>query len=252
MESVNFYDFLNVKGLLVKCSEAGNVTAQHVLGKVILLSSTHLLHSEGKLKVFGVSPCDRLKLKRLILDKNVRAHSKVSSFMSYFSRLQVRTSDSPTRLVHHQLVKLFLINGNHDDFIEMGIFLRLCIQYLMSDTRELCLLNTFITKLVRRARYVGDLAKAKESFNDCFKVVREILELHPDNYFDKISGKYRCLRHLCLQKCHMADLGLQEALSDENFVEELRQEVSDQLGQSYIDLSTVRAMALDRFEDQFE
>ena len=34
MESVNFYDFLNVKGLLVKCSEAGNAAAQHVLGKV--------------------------------------------------------------------------------------------------------------------------------------------------------------------------------------------------------------------------
>ena len=34
MESLNFYDFLNVKGLLVKCSEAGNVAAEHVLGKV--------------------------------------------------------------------------------------------------------------------------------------------------------------------------------------------------------------------------
>ena len=34
MESLDFYDFLNVKGLLVKCSEAGNVATQHELGKV--------------------------------------------------------------------------------------------------------------------------------------------------------------------------------------------------------------------------
>ena len=38
MKSVKFYNFLNVKGLLVKCSEAGNVAAQHVLAKVITKS----------------------------------------------------------------------------------------------------------------------------------------------------------------------------------------------------------------------
>lgn len=34
MEPFKFYQFQNVKGLLVKCSEAGNEAAQHVLGKV--------------------------------------------------------------------------------------------------------------------------------------------------------------------------------------------------------------------------
>lgn len=34
MAPVNFYHFQNVKGLLVKCSEAGNVAARHLLGKV--------------------------------------------------------------------------------------------------------------------------------------------------------------------------------------------------------------------------
>ncbi|KAL8123612.1 hypothetical protein AgCh_011556 [Apium graveolens] len=46
MEPFKFYQFQNVKGLLVKCSEAGNEAAQHVLGKVILLSSAHLFLSE--------------------------------------------------------------------------------------------------------------------------------------------------------------------------------------------------------------
>ena len=221
---------------------------------MILLSSTHLLLSEGKRKVSGViDPCDRLKLNRLIRDINVPAqNSKVSSFMSYFSPLQVRTIDSPTRLVHHQLVKLFLINGNHDDFIEMGIFLRLCIRYLMSDPRENSALIFYITKVVSRACYNGYLAKVNESFSDCLRWVREFLEVHSDRRLYKVSGKYSCLRHLVMRKCLMAGLDLPEALSDVNFVDALRQEVSDQLGQSYIGLSNLRAVALDRFKDQFE
>lgn len=33
-ESINFYGFQCVKGLLVKCSESGNVAARDLLGKV--------------------------------------------------------------------------------------------------------------------------------------------------------------------------------------------------------------------------
>nr|XP_017251973.1 PREDICTED: uncharacterized protein LOC108222581 [Daucus carota subsp. sativus] len=256
MKSVKFYNFLNVKGLLVKCSEAGNVAAQHVLAKVILLSSTHLLLSEGKRKVFPFSddPCDGLKLKRLIRDTNVPAqNSKVSSFMSYFSPLQVHTSDSPTRLVHHQLVKRFLINANLDDLIEMDILLRYGIRYLMSDTRENSTLIYCITKMVSLACYIGYLAKVNESFSDCLRWVREFLEVHSDRGFYKVSGKYTCLRHLVVRKCIMtAGLDSREALRDENFVEALRQEVSDKLGQSYIGLSEMRAAAVDHFENEVE
>lgn len=277
MESVNFYLFQNVKGLLVKCSEVGNVAAQHALGKVILLSSTHLFLSKWQHARFCVSPCDRSTLYRRILDTNVPAqNNKVTSFMNYFSPIQAYTTEfSQTRLVHYKLVKLFLFRGSHHDFIEMGVFLKYCIEYFMGVTRqnnplvEKSLLIASVKLLVKHALHVRSmerLAKTKESFNDCFRGFREFFEgkaksLHrnfegPSSAQSGYSSENMAADNIFLltryiRKCKGVGVNWQEALSDMNFVEALREDVCNQLNEAYTGFRKVRTMILVLFMIKF-
>lgn len=260
IEFVDFYWFQNVKGLLVKCSEAGNIAAQHALGKVILLSSTHLFLSEWQQVSSSVSPCDRSKLNRWILDTNDPAQNdKVSSFMTYFSPIQVNTSEfSPTRLVDYQLVKLFLLNGCHHDFIEMGVFLKYCIKYFMGVTTENSPLVASIKLLVEHAlcvRSMDRLAKTKESFNDYFRGAREFLKVKAKdldrNFEDPLAVESVVLLKRYIWKCATDGVNWRQAMSDMNFVEAMREDVSNGLNEAYTDFSTIRAETLGHFECKF-
>ncbi|KAL8123610.1 hypothetical protein AgCh_011554 [Apium graveolens] len=267
MEPFKFYQFQNVKGLLVKCSEAGNEAAQHVLGKVILLSSAHLFLSERQQVSSSVRPSDRSMLNRWIVDTNVPAqNNKVSSFMTYFTPIQVCTSElSTTRLVHYQLVKLFLLNGSHHDFIEMGVFLKYCIKYFMGVTRENSRLIASIELLVTRAFCVRTLEKMKESFSDCFRGVREFLEGKAENLDGNLEDHSSArsgnssgmgaetifLLKEYIVKCARGGVDWHEAMNDMNFVEALREDISNRLNEAYADFSMTRAETLGKFERKF-
>ncbi|XP_074376807.1 uncharacterized protein LOC141718323 [Apium graveolens] len=238
MEPFKFYQFQNVKGLLVKCSEAGNEAAQHVLGKVILLSSAHLFLSERQQVSSSVRPSDRSMLNRWIVDTNVPAqNNKVSSFMTYFTPIQVCTSElSTTRLVHYQLVKLFLLNGSHHDFIEMGVFLKYCIKYFMG------------------------VYQRKQPAHCLYRVTWESrnldgnLEDHSSARSGNSSGmgaETIFLLKEYIVKCARGGVDWHEALNDMNFVEALREDISNRLNEAYADFSMTRAETLGKFERKF-
>lgn len=127
-----------LNSLLVKCSEAGNVAAWFLLGKVILVSTFQLLLCKWQKEERDSHICDFANLGEIscILATNVPAQEcKAGSFLAYFLPKQVVTSElSQTRLVHHQLVKLFLLNGGPSDFIEMVVFLKSYIKYYARGT----------------------------------------------------------------------------------------------------------------------
>ncbi|KAL8123611.1 hypothetical protein AgCh_011555 [Apium graveolens] len=236
MEPFKFYQFQNVKGLLVKCSEAGNEAAQHVLGKVILLSSAHLFLSERQQVSSSVRPSDRSMLNRWIVDTNVPAqNNKVSSFMT------------------------------HHDFIEMGVFLKYCIKYFMGVTRENSRLIASIELLVTRAFCVRTLEKMKESFSDCFRGVREFLEGKAENLDGNLEDHSSArsgnssgmgaetifLLKEYIVKCARGGVDWHEAMNDMNFVEALREDISNRLNEAYADFSMTRAETLGKFERKF-
>ncbi|XP_074374963.1 uncharacterized protein LOC141716661 [Apium graveolens] len=272
MEPVNFHRFQNIKGLLVKCSEAGNESAQHVLGKVIMLSSTHLFLRKWQPVRSSLAPLDRSMLDCWIPDTNIPAqNNRVRSFMTYFSPIHVyRSKFSSTRLVHRHLVKLFLLNGSHYDFIEMYVFLKYCIKYFMAMgvTREDRRLIASIKLLYIRALCVTSLEKldkTKESFNDYFRGVREFLEVKAKNldrnfenlYWDlmensnEMAVENRVLLTQYMQKCVTVGVNWQEALNDMNFVEALREDMGNRLDEAYTGFGITRAMTLDQFERKF-
>lgn len=235
--------------------------------QVILLSATHLFLSERKQLNFSVSHCDRPKLNRWILDTDVPVlNNKVRSFMTYFSPVHVYTSEfSPTRLVHYQLVKMFLSNGSHHDFVKMGVFLKYCIKYLMRVARENSPLISSISFLVINARSVRSwekLVNSKETFDDCFRGVRELLEVKDEDldiYFEDFysarngnSDEMEYLINLYLWKCVTVGVDRQEALNDVNFVEALRKDMSNQLNKAYTEFGITRAETLGQFECEFE
>ncbi|XP_074374950.1 uncharacterized protein LOC141716655 [Apium graveolens] len=145
LELKNFKRYQHINSLLVKCSEAGNVAAQFLLGKVILVSSSQLLLCEWKKVEHDAHPCDFATLSELgcILATDVpNEDHKVSSFMAYFLPEQVSNNEvSRTRLVHYQLVKVFLLNGSHRDLAEMSTFLTSYVRFFTSGGEEDTLLK---------------------------------------------------------------------------------------------------------------
>ncbi|XP_074374961.1 uncharacterized protein LOC141716660 isoform X2 [Apium graveolens] len=268
MEPVKFYLFQNVKGLLVKCSEAGNEAAQHVLGKVIMLSSTHLFLSERQQVRSSLVSRDRSMIKRWIPKTNVPAqNNKVRSFMTYFSPMQVYTSEfSTTRFVHYQLVKLFLLNGSHHDFIEMDVFLKYCIMYFMGVTRENSCLIASVKLLYMRSRCVRSLEMTIESFNDYFRGVREYLEVimtNLDSSFQDPSSaqsgnssemgvETRNVLDHYMWKCGSDGVNWRVGLNDIDFVEAVREDISNRLDVlTYPNFNIRRAETLGLFERLF-
>ncbi|XP_074376038.1 uncharacterized protein LOC141717748 [Apium graveolens] len=267
MEPVNIYRFQNVKGLLVKCSEAGNEAAQHVLGKVIMLSCTHLFLSKFQPVRSSLAHSDRLILDCWIPDTNVSAqNNKMRSFMTYFSPTHVKFPS--TRLVHHQLVKLFLLNVSHDDFIEMYVFLKYYIKYFPGVTPEDIRLNCSILLLYVRAVSVASLeklAKTKEAFNDYFRGVRKFVEVKAKNLdidlddsvcplnedSSVMAEEYRVLLREYLWKCDTVGVNWREALSDMNFVEALGEDMGSLFNEEYNDFIMMRAETLGDFESKF-
>ncbi|XP_074374955.1 uncharacterized protein LOC141716658 [Apium graveolens] len=140
MELKNFKRYQHIDSLLVKCSEARNVAAQFLLGKVILVSSSQLLLVDWQKVEHDFHPCDSATLSELrcILATNVPTQDhEVGSFMEYFLPEQESDSEvSETRLVHYQLVKVFLIHGSYHDLAEMSVFLKSYIQFFTSVTDE--------------------------------------------------------------------------------------------------------------------
>ncbi|KAL8123608.1 hypothetical protein AgCh_011552 [Apium graveolens] len=237
MEPVNFHRFQNIKGLLVKCSEAGNESAQHVLGKVIMLSSTHLFLRKWQPVRSSLAPLDRSMLDCWIPDTNIPAQNNRVS---------------------------------HYDFIEMYVFLKYCIKYFMAMgvTREDRRLIASIKLLYIRALCVTSLEKldkTKESFNDYFRGVREFLEVKAKNldrnfenlYWDlmensnEMAVENRVLLTQYMQKCVTVGVNWQEALNDMNFVEALREDMGNRLDEAYTGFGITRAMTLDQFERKF-
>ncbi|XP_074374958.1 uncharacterized protein LOC141716659 isoform X2 [Apium graveolens] len=161
MEFKNFIQYQHINNLLVKCSEAGNEAAQFLLGKVILVSSSQLFLGEWQKADFH--PCDFFTLGELfcIMATNVSTQNhEVGSFISYFIPQQESTSEfSRTRLVHYQLVKLFLLNCSLLDFAEMSVFLKCYIKFFTSVTEEDDLLLQAISTLVPPAETVRNLEK---------------------------------------------------------------------------------------------
>ncbi|XP_017250601.2 uncharacterized protein LOC108221217 [Daucus carota subsp. sativus] len=258
MEFTKVYHFLCVKGLLVKCSEAGNLAARHMLGKVILLSSTHLLFSETKSKILDVSNFDIPTVNCWIRDAYVPLHNmKVCSFMSYFFKVS-----SPKRLVHHQVVKFFLLNGSHHDFVEMAPFLKYYVMFFTKFTGGHCRLINSIELLARtasRVRTMEKLTKTKESLNGYIRGLGEFIEMTTEEIADRIpedtSGKvmdYLHLQNFYLQKCTTDGVDQLVAMTDANFVEALRDDVLNLLYDANIELSKIRAATVGQFENKFE
>ncbi|KAK1357676.1 hypothetical protein POM88_050932 [Heracleum sosnowskyi] len=83
MELKNFYRYQHINSLLVKCSEAGNVAAQFLLGKVILVSSSQLLLCEWQNAKCDFHPFDCAKLGEIscILATNVSAKEYYARFI---------------------------------------------------------------------------------------------------------------------------------------------------------------------------
>ena len=199
-----------------------------------------------------------------IHDLNVSAqNSEVGSFMTYFCPSQVDSSGSSTstRLVHFEVVKLFLLNGSHNDFIEMGVFLKYYIEYLTGDTNENSPLLTSIKLLASRAHSVGSmekLLKTKEIFSNYFRVVRNYLEAieqrdttRASSYGTMTDGQYGLLLNMYMLKCAQIGVHWREPKNDVNFVDALREDVMDRLDGAYIDFCLVRAVTVDCFQHYF-
>ncbi|XP_074376035.1 uncharacterized protein LOC141717747 [Apium graveolens] len=96
MELKNFKRYQHINSLLVKCSEAGNVAAQFLLGKVILVSSSQPLFGEWQKVERDVHPCVFPTLRELscILGTNVPTRNpEVCSFIAYFIPQQESTCE---------------------------------------------------------------------------------------------------------------------------------------------------------------
>lgn len=265
MEFKNFYRYQHVNSLIVKCSEAGNVAARFLLGKVILVSSSQLLLSEWQKEECDFHPCDLAKLGEIscILATNVPAQEyKLGSFMTYFFPKQVSTSElSQTRLVHHQLVKLFLLNGSPYDFIEMVVFLKSYIKYYARFSgNDITLINLigFLVLRARRVRAVEKLAKTKESFIDSYRSLSDFLKTPSKycnssnatsgKYFDHIADEVIFLLNLHKREGDTVGVSWRKAMNDVDYLQEKWNDKSNRLEEAYCNFNKIRAETLYLFD----
>lgn len=209
--------------------------------------------------------CDFAKLGEIscILATNVSAHEyEVGSFLAYFLPKLLSTSEfSRRKLVHHQLVKRFLLNGSPYDFIEMSVFLRSYIRYYTRFRGTDITLMNFIALLVsraRRVRAVEKLAKTKESFIDSYRSLTEFLK-NPlkhcrssngtsGKYFDNIAEDGIFLLNLHKRECDTVGISWQKALNDGEYLEERWKDVSSLLDEAYCNFNKIRAEILYLFD----
>ncbi|WOG87683.1 hypothetical protein DCAR_0206914 [Daucus carota subsp. sativus] len=259
MKFKNFYRYQHLNSLLIKCSGAGNEAARFLLGKVILVSSSQLSVSKWLKVERDTHPCDDVKLCdiKFILATDVPGSDrKVGSFLTYFLPENLSAGRfSQTRLVHYQLVKLFLSKGSHHDFIKMDIFLRSYIRYFTKVGEYSCVFG-YIKVLVSQAhhvRAVEKLVKKKELFMDTYRELRAV-HLHPSGYSS--ARRYLMMNSVTLfycsqlvDRCRTLDLNWREAINDEDFAEEFwRNGASHLLDKEYLVFNQVRAAAVNCFE----
>ncbi|WOG87684.1 hypothetical protein DCAR_0206915 [Daucus carota subsp. sativus] len=259
MEFKNFYRYQNLNSLLIKCSGAGNEAARFLLGKVILVSSSQLRVSEWLKVEWDGHPCDDLKLsdiKSILATDVPGSDHKACSFLTYFLPENLSAGRFPqTRLVHYQLVKLFLSKGSHHDFIKMDIFLKSYIRYF-TKCGESSLVFGFIKYLVSRAHHikaVEKLVKNKELFMDTYRELRDTWE-DPSRY----SSVRRYLRMTSValffldeldRRCRTVGVDWRQAIYDDDFVEEFwRNGTNNLLDKEYLVFNLVRAGTIHCFE----
>ncbi|KAL8123605.1 uncharacterized protein LOC141716657 isoform X2 [Apium graveolens] len=196
LEFKNFIQYQHINSLLVKCSEAGNIAAQFLLGKVILVSSSQLFLGEWQKAEFH--PCDSATLGELrcILATNDPGHDyKVGSFMAYFLPEQVHNSEvSRRRLVHYQLVKVFLLNGSLHDLAEMAVFIKCYIKFFTSVTEEddplLATVNDMILHadtIMKSEKALMELSSLRAGCERCSNAIRNCIN-HRDIHIAKFRG----------------------------------------------------------------
>ncbi|CAL5362352.1 hypothetical protein CsSME_00053701 [Camellia sinensis var. sinensis] len=106
--SDHYESYQCIHGLINKCSQAGNVTAQYMLSKIILVTSSQLWKRASK-DLIGLASIS------LVAEKDTTA-----SFMAHFMADQASTSKrSGGSLTHAELVRLFVLLCGLVDFVTM-------------------------------------------------------------------------------------------------------------------------------------
>ncbi|XP_059644451.1 uncharacterized protein LOC132286188 [Cornus florida] len=110
--------FQYINGLLNRCAKAGNVTAQYMLAKTVLVSAAQFFlidipHDNSESVAADQYIIDRAS-GRLVSVNHAR-----STFIAHFIVDQASTSDTSNRSLCHKLVRLFLCQCSPRDLIEM-------------------------------------------------------------------------------------------------------------------------------------
>lgn len=132
--------FQRKNGLLYRCAQVGNAGAQHVLAKIVLLSSSRLLDMESEGAILSR---DCSLIRKSCCGKIPMDDALVASFMSHFAPDQGwSTTVSSQTLVHSQLVRKFLCHCSAHDLAQMHFHLQSYIDYFVKpDSRGSHLLH---------------------------------------------------------------------------------------------------------------
>ncbi|KAK9278463.1 hypothetical protein L1049_028028 [Liquidambar formosana] len=188
--------FQQINGLISRSAHAGNMTAQYMLAKIILVSSSQLLEMESKAAYsnsssknhFSADQADESKVP----NDDTLAVSKdgtlASSFMAEFTMNQSYNRKLSSRsLYHFELVKLFWRQCSPHDLSEMRLHFNRYFMYYVGSGGErdliffdfiknMCILDDYLkafeeleklrNRLKDEVRVTGELEKENKEMNE--------------------------------------------------------------------------------------
>ncbi|RVW43700.1 hypothetical protein CK203_080511 [Vitis vinifera] len=129
--SRRFQSLQNVKGLIYSCAHAGNISAQYLLAKTLLLATSKLLIREKEyawLQATSTCLCAECRAySRWVAEE----YTSASSSMVPFLHSRVLRPVSRPSLPHFILVRLFLERCSHDDLLKMRLYLNHYFEYFL-------------------------------------------------------------------------------------------------------------------------
>ncbi|KAJ9688903.1 hypothetical protein PVL29_014519 [Vitis rotundifolia] len=129
--SRKFQSLQNVKGLIYSCAHAGNISAQYLLAKTLLLATSKLLIREKEyawLQATSTCLCAECRAySRWVAEE----YTSASSSMVPFLHSRVLRPVSRPSLPHFILVRLFLERCSHDDLLKMRLYLNHYFEYFL-------------------------------------------------------------------------------------------------------------------------
>ncbi|XP_052180093.1 uncharacterized protein LOC127793275 isoform X2 [Diospyros lotus] len=140
-----------INGLIVKCAEAGNIGARYMLAKVIMVTTSHMWISYKTAKAIKRHP----SLYSSIYQAS-SGQPPESSFLAHFVANQGSSSNgSGVRLIHSELVRLFLCRCSPIDLFIMRPYLENYLKFFVR-SRGLHYLK-FLAKINAMAEIFQDL-----------------------------------------------------------------------------------------------